>query len=179
MARRYLGAAFEKAAAMHPDTYARITRGSGLGLGWTKVVAAVAEAVPTESIDRIWLFAPVRRDEREWGTAVLSCRTEEERRRIYTASYLMVVRGRERGRGKVTVEEVGVSPPDVVHEVIAGVQERAGEASPPAEISPTQWFADDETGPDRDSSEVHEVGTEPRSADGPVTSHHSHEATER
>jgi len=164
---------------MHPDTYARVTRGSGLGLGWTKVVEAVAEAVPTASIDRIWLFAPVRRDEREWGTAVVSCRTEEERRRVFTASYLMVVRGRERGRGKVTVEEVGVSPPEVVHEVIAGVQERAGEASPPAEIPPTQWFADDDPGPDRDSSVAYEERTEPRPADEPVTSDHSHEATER
>lgn len=129
---------------MEPDTYARVVRTTGQGIGWTRVAQSLANAVPREAIDRIWLFAPVRREEREWGTAVVSRRTEEGRSRIYTASYLMIVRGRERGRGKVTIEEVGESPPDVVHEVIAGVQERAGEPSPPTEIPPEQWFPRDE-----------------------------------
>jgi hypothetical protein len=164
---------------MHSDTYARVTRGNGLGLGWTKVAAAVADALPTASIERIWLFAPVRRDEREWGTAVLSCHTEEERRRVFTASYLMVVRGRERGRGKVTVEEVGVSPPDVVHEVIAGVQERAGEAAPPAEIPPAQWFADEETAADPGTPRDGGDWTDAPSAGEPEMSDIPHEATER
>lgn len=129
---------------MEPDTYARVVRSSGQGMGWMRVAASVAEAVPREAIDRIWLFAPVRREEREWGTAVVSRRTEDGRSRIYTASYLMIVRGRERGRGKVTIEEVGESPPEVVHEVIAGVQERAGEPSPPTEIPPGEWFPHEE-----------------------------------
>jgi hypothetical protein len=162
---------------MNPETYARITRDNGTGLGWMKVAQAVAEAVPTGRIDRIWLFTPVRREEREWGTAVLSCRTDEERCRIFTASYLMVVRGRERGRGKVTIEEVGESPPEVVHEVIAGVQERAGEAVPPAEIAPAQWFAEQEAVavPTPDAglvADAYPVGA-------PSTSDIPHEATER
>ncbi len=162
---------------MNPDTYARLVRENGTGLGWTKVAQAVAESVPTASIDRIWLFAPVRREEREWGTAVLSCRTDEERCRIYTASYLMVVRGRERGRGKVTIEEVGESPPEVVHEVIAGVQERAGEATPPAEIAPMQWFAEQ----DAAAAVVPDVGSPAgvSSAGAPSMSDTPHEATER
>jgi hypothetical protein len=133
---------------MEPDTYARVVRNSGLGMGWTRVAQSVAEEVPHDTIDRIWLFAPVRREEREWGTAVISCLTEDGRSRIYTASYLMVVRGRERGRGKITIEEVGESPPEIVHEVIAGVQERAGEPSPPTEIAPEQWFPSDGPVPD-------------------------------
>ena len=162
---------------MNPDTYARLIRENGTSLGWTKIAQAVAGSVPTESIDRIWLFAPVRREEREWGTAVLSCRTDEQRCRIFTASYLMVVRGRERGRGKVTIEEVGESPPGVVHEVIAGVQERAGEATPPAEIAPTQWFAERDAGPapvpdDGPPAGAYAVGA-PSESDIP------HEATER
>lgn len=117
------------------------------GRGWPIVAAAVAERLPPASIDRIWLFAPVRRDEREWGTAVLACRTDDGRRRVVTASYILVVRGRERGQGKVTVEEVGVSPVEVLHEVLAGVRERAGEPDPPVEIAPAQWYgdADDES----------------------------------
>jgi hypothetical protein len=111
-----------------------------MGLGWSRVAEAVAERIPRDLVDRIWLFSPVRREEREWGTAVFSCRADDGRIRIFTASYLMVIRGRERGQGKVTIEEVGASPPDVVHEVLAGVQDRAGEPDAPTEITPDEWF---------------------------------------
>ncbi len=129
---------------MRPDTYAGVATQPGLGLGWTRVAQAVGEHVSSEAIDRIWLFAPVRRDEREWGTAVVACRTEEDRRRIYTASYLMVIRGRDRGQGKVSVEEIGDSPVEIVHEVIAGVLERSGETELPVEIAPALWFPEPE-----------------------------------
>ncbi len=125
---------------MRPDTYAGVATQPGLGLGWNRVAQAVGEKIPSETIDRIWLFAPVRREEREWGTAVVACRTDGDRLRIHTASYIMVIRGRERGQGKVSVEEVGDSPADVVHEVIAGVLERSGEVEPPVEIAPELWF---------------------------------------
>ena len=35
---------------------------------------------------------------------------------------------------------MGESPLSVVHDVIRGVQERAGEAEPPIEISPGLWY---------------------------------------
>ena len=91
-------------------------------------------------IDGIWLFPPVRREEREWGVAVVSRWADGERRRIYTASYMLIVRGRERGQGKVVVEEVGEGPIAVVSEVIRGVQQRAGETEPPVEISSELWY---------------------------------------
>jgi hypothetical protein len=119
-------------------------RSAGLGIGWMRTAQSLAEAVPPEEIDGIWLFPPVRREEREWGVAVVSRRSENERRRIYTASYMLIVRGRQRGQGKVVVEEVGESPVDVVHEIIRGVQERAGEAEPPSEIAPRLWFEETE-----------------------------------
>jgi hypothetical protein len=53
---------------------------------------------------------------------------------------MLVMRGRERGQGKIAVEEVGESPLSVVQEVIRGVQERAGETEPPIEISPGLWY---------------------------------------
>lgn len=120
-----------------------VGRAPGLGLGWTRVAQRLREHVPPAEIDGIWLFAPVLREEREWGTAVISRRTAGGRRRIYTASYLVVVRGRERGQGRVAVEEVGESPADVVHDVIAGVQERAGEREPPVEIAPELWYGEE------------------------------------
>ena len=112
----------------------------GLGLGWTRVATALAERIPADAIERIWLFAPVRREAREWGTAVAACRTDGPRRRVLTASYILIVRGRERGQGKVAIEEVGESSVDVLHEVLAGVQERAGEPDPPVEIAPELWY---------------------------------------
>ena len=115
-------------------------REPGLEPGWLRTAQSLAEVVRPEEIDGIWLFPPVRREEREWGTAVVSRLSGEGRRRIYTASYMLVVRGRERGQGKVVVEEVGESPIAVVHEVLRGVQERAGEAEPPVEIPPKLWY---------------------------------------
>jgi hypothetical protein len=135
---------------MKVDAPVRLDRTRGGNAGWAQVAKAVEESVAVETIDRIWLFAPVRRDDREWGTAVVSCHAPGERRRIYTVTYLVVVRGRERGRGRVSIEQAGESPVAVVEDVIAGVQERAGEPDPPIEIPPNSWFGDssDESAPE-------------------------------
>ncbi len=122
-------------------------RAPGLGLGWTRVATAVAGAMPAAEIARIWLFAPVRREEREWGTAVVARRATGERVRVYTASYTLLIRGRERGQGHVSVLEVGESPAGVVDEVVRGVQERAGEAEPPVEIAASLWFGEEHDQP--------------------------------
>jgi hypothetical protein len=53
---------------------------------------------------------------------------------------MLIVRGRERGQGKVAVEEVGEGPKAVVSQVIRGVRQRAGETEPPVEISPELWY---------------------------------------
>jgi hypothetical protein len=116
-------------------------------LGWTRVATAVAGAMPPGEIARIWLFAPVRREDREWGTAVVARRSEGERVRVYTASYQLAIRGRERGQGKVTLLEVAESPAAVVDEVIRGVQERAGETEPPVEVAPGVWFGEEHDEP--------------------------------
>ena len=113
---------------------------AGLGIGWMRAADSLADVVPPSEIEGVWLFPPVRREEREWGVAVVSRRAEQDRRRIYTVSYMLFVRGRERGQGKVAVEEVGETPLSIVHEVIKGVQERAGEAEPPIQISPRLWY---------------------------------------
>jgi hypothetical protein len=115
---------------------------AGLPLGWRRVADEVARAMPAAEIERVWLFPPVRAEDREWGTAVIARRVSAGRLRVYTGSYHLVVRGRERGQGHVGVEDVGETPDDVLADVIGGVQQRAGEAEPPLEIAPESWFED-------------------------------------
>ncbi len=122
----------------------RTTGDPGLGQGWRRVAEALAQTVPVSEIERIWLFAPVRQDEHEWGTAVIARRVREGRVRVYTGRYGVAVRGRERGQGPVAVEDVGETPDAVLPDVLRGVQQRAGEAEPPVEIAPARWYARDE-----------------------------------
>ncbi|HKG33808.1 MAG TPA: hypothetical protein VKB22_08750, partial [Gemmatimonadales bacterium] len=68
---------------------------TSVGTGWDRLAQAVAQVIPADEVDGVWIFAPVRRDAREWGTAVLS-RVDGERRRIYTAGYVLAVKGKER-----------------------------------------------------------------------------------
>jgi hypothetical protein len=114
------------------------------GPGWRRVAQAVAERMPVAEIERIWLFPPVRREVREWGTAVVVRRVSPGRVRVYTGSYGLVVRGRERGQGQVTVEDVAETPDAVLPDVIRGVQERAGEEEFPDEIAASIWFPGDD-----------------------------------
>jgi hypothetical protein len=122
----------------------------GLGKGWTRVAEEVAKTIPPDEIKRIWVFPPLRRDGREWGTAVVARGIPEDRVVVLTARYMLLTRGKKKGQGKVSVEEVGESPTPVVDEVVRGVQERAGEADPPVEIDPLMWFTadDDEPAPE-------------------------------
>jgi len=127
------------AAARAPS---RPAAAADLPLGWRRVADEVARTMPVAEIERAWLFPPVRGEDREWGTAVIARRVSAGRLRVYTGSYHLVVRGRERGQGQVGVEDVGETPDDVLADVIRGVQQRAGEADPPLEIAPASWFDD-------------------------------------
>lgn len=123
----------------------------GLGRGWLRVAQAVAEAVPVEQITRIWVFPPMRREDREWGTAVVARAIGDGGREVvYTGRYLLLLRGRDRGQVRTEVTEVGEGPPDIVYEVIRGVQERSGESDPPVEIDASLWYGgtDDESAPE-------------------------------
>ena len=99
--------------------------------------AGVPEAIPrtlirlrerlgVESLDRLWIFPPVRRGRREQGLIALSTFVENESRRgMVTVAYVA-----EHTGGGVTVEpafnEEGEAPPDRFPGVMLGVVRRAG-----------------------------------------------------
>jgi hypothetical protein len=114
---------------------------SGVGPGWVRLATELAKVVPPLEVQGVWVFPAVRREEREWGTAVVARRTEGDRVRVYTARYAQVVRGREKGQGRVEIDEVAECPRDVIFEVLKGVQERMAETELPVEISPSVWYA--------------------------------------
>ena len=106
----------------------------GRGPGWAKLAEAVALRVPPSEIETIYLFRPWKREGREWGTAVVACRAAEGagegaggRLRVYTARYMLIVRGKERGQSRIEVEETALSPAAVIARVM---QAAASQPSP-------------------------------------------------
>jgi hypothetical protein len=119
---------------------ARGPQGAAPGSGWERLAQAVAEVVPPAEIDGVWVFAPVRRETTEWGTAVLS-RVEGERRRIYTARYMLAVKGKERGKFESAVQDVGIGPVDALNRVLQEAQRRTDDEHPPVAVPPESWFS--------------------------------------
>lgn len=115
---------------------------SGLGPGWAKLAEAVAARVPLAEIQTLFVFQPFKREGREWGTAVVTRRAPDGggRLRVYTAKYMLVVRGKERGSCRFAVEEVGLSPAEVLDEVMRATAVRTGEAEPPVKLSAAAWY---------------------------------------
>ncbi len=114
----------------------------GQGPGWAKLAAAVAQRVPPAEIETIYVFRPIKREGREWGTAVVTQRHPDggSRLLVYTARYMLVVRGKERGQTRLEVQDVALSPAEVVAEVMQSTAERTGEAEPPLAVGPAVWY---------------------------------------
>ena len=108
--------------------------------GWDRLAQAVAQVLPAHEVDGVWIFAPVRRDTREWGTAVLS-RVDGERRRIYTAGYVLAVKGKERGKFESSILEVGTGPLEALARVLQEAQDRLDDEHPPIPVAPESWFS--------------------------------------
>jgi hypothetical protein len=119
--------------------------------GWTRLAGAVAEVVPPAEVDGVWLFSPMRREGREWGTAVLS-RVDGERRRIYTARYMLAVKGKERGKFEATVEEVGSGPLTALAQLLQDTRKRIDDEQPPTPVPPATWFPEAKTAEAGDGS---------------------------
>ena len=110
------------------------------GGGWERLAQAVSEVLPPAEVDNVWIFAPVRREDREWGTAVLS-RVDGDRRRIYTARYVLAVKGKQRGKFESTIQEVGSGPMDALARVLQEAQRRIDDEHPPSSVAPESWFS--------------------------------------
>ena len=114
--------------------------------GWVRLAQAVAQVSPPAEVDAVWVFAPLRREANEWGTAVVS-RVEGERRRIYTARYILAIKGKERGKFQTTIQEVGTGPTEVLTRVLQEAERRSDDEHPPTEVPPETWFASLPPGP--------------------------------
>ena len=110
------------------------------GSGWERLAQAVSEMLPPAEIDGVWIFAPLRREDREWGTAVLS-RVDGDRRRIYTARYVLAVKGKQRGKFESTIQEVGSGPLEALARVLQEAQRRIDDEHPPSSVAPESWFS--------------------------------------
>jgi hypothetical protein len=99
----------------------------------------VAEVVPPAEVDGVWVFSPLRHEGREWGTAVLS-RVDGDRRRIYTARYMLAVKGKERGKFEASVQEVGSGPVEALSKLLQDAQKRIDDEHPPLPVAPEDWF---------------------------------------
>jgi hypothetical protein len=113
----------------------------GKGPGWERLATAVAAQVPPAEIETIYLFRPLKREGREWGTAVVTRRSEQgSRLRVYTARYMLILRGKERGQWKGDVEEVALSPAEVLAQVMQAAVDRSGDPEPPVELERSAWY---------------------------------------
>jgi len=124
-----------------PDPRAPFPLAPGQGPGWAKVAAAVEAEMPPAEIDTIYLFRPIKREGREWGTAVVTRKSDEGRLRVYTAKYMLIVRGKDRGQARVEVAEVGLSPAEVLAQVMQATADRTADPEPPVEVGPGAWYA--------------------------------------
>jgi hypothetical protein len=128
------------AASLGPGAFPPVAPGQGPG--WAKLAAAVEAQVPPAEIETIYVFQPIKRQGREWGTAVVTRKSAgpEGRLRVYTAKYMLVVRGKERGQSKIEVVEVALSPAEVLAQVMQGTVDRGGDTEPPVELGPAVWY---------------------------------------
>lgn len=113
--------------------------GSVVGLGWDRLAQEVAKIVPPGEVDGVWLFTPLRHHSREWGTAVFA-RVDGDRRRIYTARYVLAIKGKDRGKFETSVEEVGSGPVEALASLLQEAHARIDDEHPPASVSPETWF---------------------------------------
>jgi hypothetical protein len=117
-------------------------RGPGIGPAWERLAGALRAEIPVGEIDRIWAFRIVRREGREFGTAILS-RVDGDRRRIATARFALTVKGKKRGQFEWYLDDLGSGPLEALDELLALVPKRSDEEEPPAPVDPALWFPPD------------------------------------
>ena len=127
-------------ASLGAGSFAPLAPSPGQGPGWAKLAAAVEAQVPPAEVETIYVFQPIKREGKEWGTAVVTRKAADGRLRVYTGKYMLVVRGKERGQAKVEVVEVALSPAEVLAQVMQSMVDRGGDTEPPVELGPAVWY---------------------------------------
>jgi hypothetical protein len=120
--------------------------GPGVAPGWERLAGALRDTLPREEVDAIWAFRVVRREGKDFGTAILS-RLESGRRRIYTARFVHTVKGPKRGTFEWDLTEVGSGPPEALEELLALVPKRSEDEEPPVPVDPVSWFPENPAAP--------------------------------
>ena len=111
---------------------------SGWRPGWSRLAEAVFAEIPAAEVDGVWQFLPIRAGRRELGTAILA-RHDGDRRRIYTARYALVIRGKERGGFEAHLEEVGSGPAETLEQMLLDVRRRLDEDDAPVPVDVAAW----------------------------------------
>lgn len=128
------------AASLGAGAFPPLAPPPGHGPGWAKLAAAVEAQVPPAEIETIYVFRPIKRQGREWGTAVVTRKASDGRLRVYTAKYMLIVRGKDRGQSRIEVVEVALSPAEVLAQVMQATVDRGGDTEPPVELGPAVWY---------------------------------------
>ena len=115
------------------------SNGPGEGPHWERLALWVRGQISVTEVDGVWVFRVLRRDQKEFGTAVLS-RVEGDRRRIYTATYAATIKGKQRGGFEPHLAEVGSGPLEALEELLALVPARADDEEPPVPVEVARWF---------------------------------------
>lgn len=114
-------------------------REPGEGPHWEQLAEWLRDQLPSHEVDGVWVFRLLRRELKEYGTAVIS-RVDGDRRRIYTARYTATIKGKKRGAFESALEEVGSGPLEALHELLALVPVRADDEDPPVAVDLLRWF---------------------------------------
>ena len=112
------------------------------GEGLAKLLDLVASRMLRSEVEAVWAFPGVRREGREYGVAVIERRVEGERRLVYRGRYIVQLKGQERGKVVVELEETAEALPKTLQRVLEGVRQRADEAGEAEPVDLAPWKQD-------------------------------------
>jgi hypothetical protein len=113
--------------------------GPGLAAPWLRLAERIRAEIPVVEIDGVWVFRVLRRDGRDFGTAVVS-RVDGNRRRIYTAQFVHTVKGKARGQFETQIALAGTGPLEALEELLGLVPKRSADEEPPVPVAVDAWF---------------------------------------
>jgi len=109
-----------------------------------KLLDALATRIPPGEVEAVWAFPGVKRDNREYGVAVVTRRGQGDRHLVYRARYVVPQSGADRGKLALEVEETAEAPAELLPAVIEGVRRRADEAGDAELVDIGPWQGEGE-----------------------------------